>query len=177
MTHTINFGLLFDEEHNRVFTEYSRSMTSDLKTDFTLGDKSLPHLTVLQYESEERDLMPMWDQLSVLLTKPLLLDLAGLTLLPSKDGHVWVEISVLKKENLALLQARALSIIGDRKVHSGVRDSYRPHITIARVLDCCKFPPVYLDDLVIRRRNVVGRLSLGLSGPNYQYERILCSVK
>jgi 2'-5' RNA ligase len=98
---------------------------------------------------------------------PVPLSLAGLTFLPSKEGHLWIEIAVLKNKNLQELQHAVVLLVGDSRIHSGTSDSFRPHITLARALNIRCLEGIRVDENVVRRKNVAGQISLGLSGENY----------
>jgi 2'-5' RNA ligase len=175
MKRIYNFGLLFEHDHNDAFINYSEDLNRALPSDFRLGDKSLPHLTVLQFEAERDTLRSLWDNIRLIGDSPLPLSLAGLTFLPSKEGPLWVEIAVLKSTRLQELQDIVVSRVGGAKIHSGTNDSFRPHITLARALNTRLIERIRIDENVVRRKNVVGQISLGLSGENYQYNEVLFS--
>lgn len=174
-----NFGLLFEEDHNLTFIKYSQLVNNKInnKSDFCLSDNSLPHLTILQFEADTSILNEFWNAINQFDLKLVKLELAGLTFLPSKDGHIWLEISVLKSNELIRLQEAACSLVGNSKIHSGTGNSYRPHITIARALDRQEMPPLMIDNNVVRRKGVIGSVSVGISGPNYQYVNSLFKYK
>src|SRR5690242_826686 len=124
MTRIYNFGLLFDYDDNDAFINYSKDLNRTLPSDFRLGDRSLPHLTVLQFEAEQYMLPSLWDNIRSIGDSPLPLSLAGLTFLPSKEGHLWIEIAVLKSERLQELQDIVVSCVAGAKIHSGTNDSF-----------------------------------------------------
>jgi len=175
MKRIYNFGLLFEHDHNDAFTNYSADLNKILSSDFQLGDRSLPHLTVLQFEAERETLPSLWDNIKSIGGSPVPLGLAGLTFLPSKEGHLWIEIAVLKSKRLQELQDVVVSRVAGAKIHSGTNDSFRPHITLARALNTRNLQGIVINESVVRRKDVVGQISLGLSGENYQYEEVMFS--
>lgn len=169
-----NIALLFRDEDARAFTAYSEEVNRGFESDFLLGKTSLPHITIIQIESEQEDVVSLWNVLEREWREGIAIQLAGLTLLPSREGHVWIEIAVLKSLALSTIQQRVLRAVGDRgEVRSGVEDAYRPHITIARALRTRCFNALRLDEDVLRRKGVVGRVGIGVSGANFQFERTL----
>lgn len=175
MKRIYNFGLLFEHDHNNAFVNYSEDLNKSLPSDFRLGFKSLPHLTVLQFEAERDSLIGLWENIKSIGGSPVPLSLSGLTFLPSKEGHLWIEIAVLKSKRLQELQDLVVSHVGNVKIHSGTNDSFRPHITLARALNTRHLQGVVINESVVRRKDVVGQISLGLSGENYQYEEVVFS--
>ena len=165
----LNLALTFPQLHAEAFLNFSQYLNSTMTSDFVLSEDSIPHLTILQFDAHPQELP--WSALAKLLKCPLPLSLAGLLFLPSKEGHLWIEISVLKSAALSELQREATSIVGDRRIHSGVGDHFRPHITVARATNTRTIPAMKIDDEVVRRKDVVGNLTLGISGSNFQFER------
>lgn len=173
MNRVFNFALCFEAAVQESFIRYSEHVVGSGMADFTLGSGSLPHLTLLQFELDSDDTAYIAQQIRRLAKEPIQLQLMGLTLLPTKDGHLWIEVSVLKSDVLLSLQRAALGVVGDATVHSGVGDAYRPHITVARLLKQEVAPRVSVAYDIVRRSNVIGHAVVGMSGPQYQLVRIL----
>ena len=169
----LNFALLFSEEHNRIFTEFSQMITARVRSDFELNEESLPHLTVVQFELPDSAVADCTQKLLSLESEPVDLELMGLTFLPSKDGNMWIEISVLKSERLSRLQREALALLGDARINSGTDDNYRPHITVAHALEQRRGLDIELDVNVVRRKKVTGRPAVGSCGPQFQFVSVL----
>ena len=169
----LNYGLLFEEEHNAAFTNVSETLSGLYETDFHLSHSSLPHVTVLQFEADDAYVPFLWERLQAIAPSEISLDLAGLTFLPAKDGSMWIEISVLKGERIASAQEQALAVAGGARIINGVGDQYRPHITLVHTVCDDKLQPIRVENEVVRRKNVVGKPALGISGENYQFTKIL----
>ncbi|MBI5275983.1 MAG: hypothetical protein HY854_05930 [Burkholderiales bacterium] len=165
----INAALLFEELPTRAFIAYAQELATSNACDVTLGPNNRPHSTIVQFEVGEGENLRDWAAVAQELEDPIPLSLVGLTVVPSKEGHLWVEIAILKSEALIRCQNGLLEKIGRRAVHNGVRDAFRPHITLTRILNSRRINDLTIDDTVVRMKNISGRLTLGLAGPNYEY--------
>jgi 2'-5' RNA ligase len=167
MSTLLNAALVFDDEPSRKFERYSALLAQHLTFDVVLGPRNLPHLTILQFEGEGE--ASDWRRLSSLMPEPLAISLAGLTFVPAKEGHVWVEIQVLKSAALDACQRALLEAVGARPTHNGLGDAFRPHITLGRVASSPTIVSLPLEDQVVRMKNVRGSLSVGRAGSNYEF--------
>lgn len=173
MRRIVNYALLLETAHSAAFVGYSHLITATNESDFRLGEESLAHLTIVQFEVSDQDVASVGGRLCELAREPIALELMGLTFLPTKDGHMWVEVQVLKSDRLAVLQREALTIIGNATIHSGVADAYRPHITVARLLNRQQLPSIAVEYEVARRKGVRGRAALGVCGPQFQFVKTI----
>lgn len=167
MPSLLNAALLFDEGQAAAFVDYSARLCRDRDCDVVLGAGNLPHLTLLQFEAEGD--LEQWRDLGRLATSPLPLALAGLTFVPSRDGHVWLEIQVLKSRVLEACQQRLVAAVGERPIHNGTGDAFRPHITLGRVRSTRTIGSFQLEDAVVGMKDVRGRLAVGRAGDNYAF--------
>jgi len=111
----INAALTFDTKTNKEILNYFKKL--DI---IGLTEKSIPHITVLKFEGTQPNI-----------ERELEVEFAGLTILPSRKKGYWIEISVLKSEELLSLQEDLLATVG--KTFSGVQDRFRPHVTLGKV--------------------------------------------
>ena len=102
-----NYSVRFKDEFSDEVRKYAEELGISHKF-----DSIPPHMTIAR--SEEQIDIPSED---------IEVELSGLTLLPSKDGGVWVEISVLKSRELIRLHEQ----VSPRTV-----DTFRPHITLGK---------------------------------------------
>ena len=170
-----NLCLLFDTETSALFESYSRYLARSLTSDFTLGPESLAHLTIVQFEADEQTAKNAFDKLRMNTVSNNEVSLVGITLIPTKENYVWIEINALKTENLFSLHKKAIDVVAGSKIHSGIGDSYRPHVTVARLVDSHAMPQFNLDEKTLRRKHVPCRLALGLSGANFQLAKVVQS--
>lgn len=168
-----NFALCFAQPVHAVLVRYSESVAAAGVADFALGANSIPHLTIVQFEAERDAIEYVVPRLCALVREPVPLQLMGLTFLPTRDGHLWIEINVLKSETLVWLQRAAIELLGDATIHSGIGNAYRPHVTVARLLEQKTVPPIRIAYEIVRHTDVVGHAAVGVSGPQYQLERLL----
>lgn len=143
---------------------------------FVLGEASVPHATVVQFETTSepekiiRTLEPMRVRRGIELTA------AGLALLPTPEGDVWQEVAILKKRMLADLQAEILRILGGeiKAVINGVDDMYRPHFTVGLTkMQAAGYALSELPHEVLRAADISCTLHVGLTGDSYQVTRLL----
>jgi len=166
----INFALLLDEPTASECKNLSDEIVKVYNSPVVLGPRSLPHVTILQTECEEEELESIWMKSKSVMQPKYLLNLAGLTLLPSSTGRVWVEIQVLTSEAILGLQRLLLDldVFTDRKVFNAVGNKFRPHITLA-LLEAKPTQGIPLPYSPLRNSDVVAIPSIGLVGDNYTY--------
>ncbi|GEM_PF-6703243 len=103
----------------------------------TLDDKSKPHCTIVKWKANEI----ANEQLKKLnkLMHPVKIILSGITALPSryneKDKGIWVEISILKTEEIKNMAEKIVDIVGKENALNDIGQLFRPHITIAKSYD------------------------------------------
>jgi 2'-5' RNA ligase len=107
------------------------------ESEFYLDENHLPHNTIAQFKAPHSSLDRLQEELRSLNTANIDITLAGLNFVPDLErGLTWVELLVLKSEQLLALQNQVLSMhfAKDFELQNwGVRDAYRPHITIGAV--------------------------------------------
>ena len=168
-----NLAFLFDGDVKEALIAWSRRLAAQGPTDYRLGAGSLPHVTLLQFDGEERELAALWKALQAVFPEGARVAFEGLRLVPDKTGATWIEVAVMHTRSLEAMQRRALEIIGERPLHNTVGELYRPHATLVRMTSLeLRLHAVLEPDLLLRQRVSV-RPALGRSGPRYQFARVL----
>jgi hypothetical protein len=91
---------------------------------------------------------------------------------------VWIEVPILKSEELLKLQTLLIGLdtVQGREVFNGVLDSFRPHVTVSLLeRPPNRMPGKVISGAVLRRR-VQAHLALGLSGDNYSLVEVLYRI-
>ena len=114
----------------------------------------------------------IWKRTISFLQPSYYVNFSGLTLLPSSSGKIWVEIQVLKSQEILGLQSRLLKLRGIKgnKIFNAVGDKYRPHVTINLFAENPK-KSIPLPYSPLRNTNVLAKASLGFVGENYTYTK------
>jgi hypothetical protein len=173
----LNVYLLPPPEFSASLTAYSQYLSQASASRFVLGTGSVPHATMLQFESRitPTDVVSHFKQLE--LSDEYKVTLAGLALLPTDSGDLWCEIAILKSAELLRLQQRLVEAFSEAiaKVTNGIGDAFRPHFTVGlfayqlgQVWQVPDLPPQLL-----RRASLPCRLALGESGENFQLRQQL----
>lgn len=157
-----NVALLFDEETNKEIINYSKEINKNFDTTSELDEKSIPHITIFKFEAED-----FKEELSF---KPFKVTFSGLTLLPSKDGETWVEISVLKNKYFTEIIEK-LSKLKNIKILNEIGDTFRPHITLSKIRNK-KINIEDLDYSILRKKQVQGHLCLGEAKGEFKFSKI-----
>jgi len=157
-----NIALLFDKEINKQIIKYAQKINKNFDTTSELDDKSIPHITIFKFEAEEFK--------EKLFFKPFNVTFSGLTLLPSKDGETWVEISVLKNKYFTEVLEK-LSKLKNIKTLNEIGNNFRPHITLSKI----KNKEINIKDLnypLLRKKQVQGNLCLGEAKGKFKFNKI-----
>lgn len=95
-----------------------------------LRDGAIPHITVVQWQAESY--VALQPRVSRFMSVGIEhLEMAGLRLLPSSRGGVWIDVPILLTDDLRKLQSRVLRGTKDVATPSyGTGDRYRPHLTV-----------------------------------------------
>ncbi len=158
-----NIALIFGEDYNQRIIDYANRLYKSIKSDVILGINARPHLTIAQFEASYKEAVQIWNAFNDISIPPPKLTLSGITILPSSNGGAWIEISVLKTDQLVNIQNSLVSILN--KVNgpsSGVGNNYRPHITIGHMLDGTSIRNLEFDYGSIRIKNLLTTYGIGL---------------
>lgn len=161
-----NLALVFDEDfHNEIFDFAQRlQIENDCEFEYTLT--SVPHATLIKYESEENPFKDIEGQYTI--------TISGLTLLPSRndeDSGTWIELSVLIPDELRSKIASLVTDLDQDKLRSEIGDILRPHITICKFSnqDSSKIPS--LNPSLLRKSEVVAKLHAGSAGKGFSFSK------
>lgn len=165
-----NIAIVFKEEINQSIYDTYNKIKDNLDIAFGLQNNSTPHSTIIKFESK--------NELTSKEIKTILTDIdditvgfSGLTLLPSHSGGYWVEISVLKSNQIIDLQNILIQRLKKVKILSGIEDRFRPHITLAKV----KGGTINLDDLsylLLRKKSVKAEVVIGRADSIFEFQKI-----
>ena len=159
-----NIALTMDEETTQSIVSYAKVLYETLDTDVVLGKNSTPHLTIGQFSVDDESAKRVWERYKTNVTELPQINLAGITILPSRSiAGAWIEISVLKSQELSRLQEDLIRILHPFGVLTNdTGDDYRPHITVAHTTsntEFAKFPYKYN---ILRLQSVKTALGIGL---------------
>jgi len=164
---TYNFSLVFEKEIEDEIREYAGKINPPLDTQFVLDKDSKPHISLIKFNATEELNNKIIKQIENLCTKELYVAFSGLTLLPSHNAGTWVEISVIKTNNLIKLQKQAELLLPNAQILNKIGDGYRPHITLSKTVDVNNLTLSNLDYSILRKKNIRVQANLDLAGKNF----------
>ncbi|WP_020586337.1 2'-5' RNA ligase family protein [Desulfobacter curvatus] len=158
-----NIALIFNNDVSEKIAKYSQLLCKDIHSDFVVGKNAIPHMTVAQFDIDPSMINEIWKPCMLKISKTPELYFSGITILPSSNGGAWIEISVLKGQELLNLQRTIINIIEPfSSIKNDTYDMYRPHITVAHTTkgnSINNFPFSYEP---IRLKSVETTLGIGL---------------
>ena len=163
-----NLAAVFDEAIHQELLAFAKNFQEINDCEFEYESGSVPHATLIKYESEA-------DPFAPLAQKEFEVTLSGLTLLPSRtgeDGGLWVEVSVLIPQQLRMLVNELARNLDPAAIQSEVGDMLRPHLTVCKLRS---WKNVTIGDLspgLLRKSDVKVMLQVGESGTGFSYGRI-----
>lgn len=166
-------ALLLDKDVSGRVVQFSEAIGRLAPSRLILGNSALPHVTLVQFEANERLARASWKSTRWRRGR-LRLNFAGLTLLPSHRGGAWIEIQVLKSRAIAELQDYLLSRrpLRDIRPLNAVRDEFRPHVTVGYADTFPeRLPPLPVE--LLRAPSVTVTLCLGLVSDHYALSHVL----
>lgn len=167
-----NIALLPEKKWSDLISEYSRTVHSKHPAIYVHGESSLPHITLLQFQTTE-PINAIWESIESL-KRALEVRLGGLSFSRFLDlDCLWLKVH--KSKNLGELQNQAIACLRkfQLKFINQVGDDFEPHCTIAAWNRRHYSPEVPLQDQFMSPFYVNCTLSLGLSGANFQYAKSL----
>lgn len=170
-TVVFNFGLLLEKQFANELVEVSRSLETEKPLVYRLGEKSLPHVTILQFPGKLADAGMYWGILSTLDLPQVQLHFYGLAIdrFRNLDG-LWLRVKPNREIRFA--QKAALEVLGNLDYINNLGDMYEPHATLAAWPSQETLPGFPIPQSVLDRR-VATTYTLGVSGPNFQYQEML----
>lgn len=166
-----NIALTFDEETNKQIYQFYTKFKDNLNLDFGLEKYSIPHATVIKFKSQSNLSKEELDGLFNNLIVDVKIDFSGITFLPSHSKGCWIEISVLKNQQLIEIQNKLIEKLNKYKIKSGIKDRFRPHITFAKIKDS-KINLEDLDYSLLRKKEVNAKLVIGLAESEFEFHEL-----
>ncbi|MDR1026550.1 MAG: hypothetical protein LBL47_04030 [Lactobacillus sp.] len=171
-----NVCLLPDENYAKSISDYSQGIAKNNDAVYVLGDKSFAHMTVLQFETnkseqEIADLFERYDGRRV-----FNININKMVVNPAKDGIVSCDIGVDVSDALINLQKEIIKHFKRtiKMILNKIDEDYYPHFTVTMIKTpkdkIIKMPEVPKE--LVKQNNIACRLSLGLSGSNYQVVKV-----
>ena len=162
-----NIALVFNQEVETQIIGYAKKLYNHIPSKLSLGQNSLPHMTLIQFTAEESVKKTVWADFRGLALETPILTLSGVTILPSSGGGAWIEISVLKSDELLKLQQSIISCLPSIITpDNDTGDKYRPHITIAHLSESRETIAVPVEYKPLRLNNLESKLAIGV-GTNF----------
>jgi 2'-5' RNA ligase len=167
-----NVGLLLEESFQKKLIDYSQQLLKVQPAFYSLGKESIPHVTLLQFHGDEEAASEIWEKIQFLSHSEIKLDFLGLHLDRwNRWNCFWVRVR--KTRELEQLQAKAIQALQRNSFVNGVGERFDPHSTLLAWPEAPFFPPFPIGTEVMNQTQVQARLTLGKSGPNYQYAQCL----
>ena len=164
---TYNFSLVFDKDTEDQIREYANKINPSLNTKFDLTAESIPHISLIKFNTTDELNSTTIKQIENLCPKELDVTFSGLTLLPSHNAGTWIEISVLKTNNLIKLQKQAELLLPNAQILNQIGDMYRPHITLSKTTYTNNLTISNLDSVLLRKKNIRVQANLSLAGKHF----------
>lgn len=171
---TFNFGLIFEADFSSDLVAASQSFQKAQKLVYSLGERSLPHVTILQFPAEVSDASRIWNSLEPVREQKIFLDFHGLAFDRWRDWDgIWLRLKNCPEIRDA--QKSAIRILGDRAYVNALGDLYEPHATLAAWPISPRLPAFEIPHKILDRKKIRAFYSLGISGPQFQFESVLFS--
>lgn len=164
-----NIALLpIDNNFNQKLVHYSQEI--DINAPYKLGRDSLPHITLLQFQMDAADLEILKANFHRL--EDFNISTLGFSFARFKHLDSWA-IDIKKTTDLVALQ-RKLKEQFDITSINGFGDEFSPHFTLAAWESQNNLPIKFnIDENIVYQDNIKCRLSLGISGPKFQFAKEL----
>jgi len=162
-----NIALIFDKETNKQIYGFYKNIKSNLNLEFGLKENSISHLTIIKFESQSKLNQDELNEILKDLENNIIIDFSGITFLPAHSKGCWIELSILKNQQLIEIQNKLLTKLTNFKIKSGIKNQFRPHITFAKIKDC-KINIGDLDYSVLRKNQVNAKIVIGTADSNFE---------
>lgn len=166
-----NFGFILEEKLSQEIIQFSEKVCASQEAVYRLSKNSLPHITVLQFEDFLEKAETLWSLLQNIPTKTTL-DIRGLVLDRWRNWDVlWLKVK--RPQWLFDLQWEAMKQLPSYSFVNGTAENFEPHITVGAWESKRKWEGIDIPETLINRSEGEVTLTLGRSGPNFQYEQVL----
>ncbi|MCK5459999.1 2'-5' RNA ligase family protein [Candidatus Parcubacteria bacterium] len=165
---TYNIALIFDKKIDKKIIDLYFEIKLGLDIIFDLNKLSIPHITVIKFESRAELNKKELANITKNIKSEYFVDFSGITILPSKNKGSWIEISILKNQELINLQNKLKKKLKQFKLISGIDDRFRPHITLAKTRNN-KIKFNKLDYSILRKKQVSAKLAIGKADETFEF--------
>ena len=162
-----NIALLpIDDSLNQRLINYSQEI--DINAPYKLGQNSLPHITLLQFKMDDSKLEILKSNFQKL--EKFNISTLGFSFARFKHLDSWA-IDILKNFELSSLQKNIKEQFNILPIN-GFADTFSPHFTMAAWESQNNLPIKFnIDENIIYQDNIKCKLSLGISGPHFQFAK------
>lgn len=138
MTKRYNIVLLPSFKHSNEFINYAASFSS-IANQYILGKKSLPHITVCQFEIEKNDIKKVHEinqqLMQITIQKRIFPEFTSLNFVSLEgefSGMLAVDLGIKRNEPIMLLHQKVTALLESLgfTVLNAKGDLYRPHLTL-----------------------------------------------
>jgi 2'-5' RNA ligase len=122
----VNICLIPSDKDAAEIRSFAKSvLPDDCLTRLAPDSKTMPHITVAQFESDS------FEKIMKLIPKnvEIAVELSGLSIGPSDEG-VWIDIPIIKSEKIQKMHDEVVSKLNAYKIINKTGSEYRPHITL-----------------------------------------------
>lgn len=146
-------ALASPQEIRGKYIQAAQKLFSSASDKYLLSEHSLPHITLCQFDCEEKDATAIWDELTDLKMHSYSVRFNGFSFIKGLDVHrdfYWAELSIARDEEImkiyrttdAIIHSHGFTCLNEQG------DGYRPHLTLARI----RLPDTFqkLPDALIR---------------------------
>lgn len=163
---------------------FARSLVKGLSPRVVVGERALPHLSLLHVETE-RSPEDLFAEARARIAPNCTFDVLSLGLLrydtpyhapPAPPATMaWLMVPCTEALRAAERAAVALPGLTGETLTTGNGDDFQPHLTIA-MWEGHTAPVAFEPSDLIPKKGIPGTLALGLIGPNGVYEKTLISA-
>lgn len=169
-----NIGFLFKDSQLKEYLEkLSQKYGENLNSEYILGVNSLPHITLLQVDLEQNEIIKALNK-NNFLGKKFSFSLSDFYIDKSSNGNSWYGIKANLSDELIEFQKNVYNSLGKPLIKNKLGSYYNPHITLGFIEDKKEELLMLLEE-ELKYRKIKGYLSLGISGKNYQFEKDISS--
>lgn len=170
-----------DQNLNHKFVEVSHNLCAHLHDGYLLGAKSLPHISICQFECNNIKTVQAISAQLKNNTDLFFPKLAGISCLPGEGefaGSVWIELALLREQALIDAQnkmAALLKTFGITTLNS-LGSTYRPHLTLAKITQNCFWNISFMDFskfISLHSRKISFKIAVGVADQNWQFVEII----
>jgi len=166
-------------ENRQIFIDFAKKHFSDIHKGYLLGDNSIPHISLCQFDGNEEQLQQITEGLKGLhyssFYSPQFQIFNMLSLGGSLKGKDAADLGVVKTTEIQDLHSLTTRMVQDAGLipMNAVGESYRPHLTLA-----CFSPedrPTTPEHEALLLANIPFTVAVGIADDNWQFTKILAN--